>query len=130
MTETIIFNKVAERLLLEYDNIFVSSEYVAAPPSFPAVSIEISDSYPERSGITLGFDDEQERLMITVNAYSDLAEGKTDQVKSIMKTVTAEMKQMFFTKTTQTPVPNAQDRSIYRETARYTRIVGGGENLE
>lgn len=130
MTETIIFNKVAERLLLEYDNIFVSSEYVAAPPSFPAVSIEISDSYPERSGITLGFDDEQERLMITVNAYSDLAEGKTDQVKSIMKTVTAEMKQIYFTKTTQTPVPNAQDRSIYRETARYTRIVGGGENLE
>ena len=130
MTETIIFNKVAERLLLEYDNIFVSSEYVAAPPSFPAVSIEISDSYPERSGITLGFDDEQERFMITVNAYSDLAEGKTDQVKSIMKTVTAEMKQMYFTKTTQAPVPNAQDRSIYRETARYTRIIGGGENLE
>lgn len=130
MTETIIFNKVAERLLLEYDNIFVSSEYVAVPPSFPAVSIEISDCYPERSGITLGFDDEQERLMITVNAYSDLAEGKTEQVKSIMKTVTAEMKQMFFTKTTQTPVPNAQDRSIYRETARYTRIIGGGENLE
>jgi hypothetical protein len=130
MTETIIFNRIAERLLIEYDNIFVSSEYVAVPPSFPAVSIEISDSYPEKNGITLGFDDEQERFMITVNAYSDLAEGKTEQVKSIMKTVTAEMKQMYFTKTTQIPVPNAQDRSIYRETARYTRIIGGGENLE
>jgi hypothetical protein len=130
MTETIIFNRIAERLLIEYDNIFVSSEYVAVPPSFPAVSVEISDSYPERNGITLGFDDEQERFMITVNAYSDLAEGKTEQVKSIMKTVTAEMKQMYFTKTTQIPVPNAQDRSIYRETARYTRIIGGGENLE
>lgn len=130
MTETIIFNRIAERLLLEYDNIFVSSEYVAAPPSFPAVSIEISDCYPERNGITLGFDDEQERFMITVNAYSDLADGKTDQVKNIMKTVTAEMKQMYFTKTTQIPVPNAQDRSIYRETARYTRVIGGGENLE
>ena len=130
MTEIIIFNRIAERLLLEYDNIFVSSEYVAAPPSFPAVSIEVSDCYPERKGITLGLDDEQERFMITVNAYSDLADGKTDQVKNIMKTVTAEMKQMYFIKTTQTPVPNAQDRSIYRETARYTRIVGGGENLE
>ena len=130
MTETIIFNRIAERLLIEYDNIFVSSEYVAVPPSFPAVSIEISDSYPERNGITLGFDDEQERFMITVNAYSDLSEGKTEQVRSIMKTVTAEMKQMYFTKTTQIPVPNAQDRSIYRETARYTRIIGGGENLE
>lgn len=130
MTETIIFNRVAERLLIEYENIFVSSEYVPIPPSFPAVSIEITDSYPEKEGISLSFDDEQERYMITVNAYSDLAENKTEQVRSILRTVTNEMKQMFFIKTTQIPVPNAQDKSIYRESARYTRIIGGGENLE
>lgn len=130
MTETIIFNRVAERLLTEYENIFVSSEYVSIPPSFPAVSVEITDSYPDRGGITLGFDDEQERYMITVNAYSDLAENKTEQVRSILHTVTNEMKQMFFIKTTQAPVQNAQDRSIYREVARYTRVIGGGENLE
>lgn len=130
MTETIIFNRVAERLLIEYENIFVSSEYVPIPPSFPAVSIEIADSYPEKEGISLSFDDEQERYVITVNAYSDLAEEKTEQVKSILRTVTNEMKQMFFIKTTQIPVPNAQDKSIYREAARYTRVIGGGENLE
>lgn len=129
MIGTIIVDRLAERLYEEIDSIFVSAEYVPSPPSLPAVFVEISDCYPERNGITLGFDDEQERYVVTINAYSNLAEGKTEQVRQIMRIVAEEMKKMRFIKTTQIPVDNAQDRSIYRETARFTRIIGGGENF-
>jgi hypothetical protein len=62
-------------------------------------------------------------LMYQVDVYSNRVYGKKTECRKIMAEIDDAMAGMGFTRTTMTPVPNMNDATIYRLTARYTVLA-------
>lgn len=115
--ENEIFTELATALRAKYEDIFVSGEYVLAPPKFPAVSIEEADNYTATSEVDSGGDNFSV-VMYEINVYTNKTVGKKSQAKEIMALIDSTLTGRNFTRVSSTPVPN-MDGSIYRITARY-----------
>ena len=121
--ENEIFNNVAVALRSAYQGISIYGEYVESPSSFPSVSLVEDDNSEIVSNTTLYRNPETaSNLMYTANVYSNLKTGKKAQAKAIMDVVDAQMRNMGFSRTMRSQLPNV-DRTIYRVTARYTRTI-------
>lgn len=121
--ENSVFNTVANALRANFTDISVYSERVESPSSFPSVTIVEDDNY--RPSGTVSFTKEppmSANLTYTVEIYSNLRTGKKAQAKEIREVVDAAMRDMCFEQTYSNPTPNV-DRTIYRYTVRYTRLV-------
>lgn len=119
--ENQVFNYVTNALRAVYgDDISISGEYVEVPERFPFVSLVEDDN----SSVVTTLDRQLEtvaNLMYTANVYSNLKTGKKSQAKAILDIVDASMMELGFTRTMRNQLPNI-DRTIYRVTARYTKI--------
>lgn len=121
--ENEVYTRIAEALRAKFQDIHLSGEYVHAPSEFPHVSITQSDSsiVSERtSGNT-----EMAQVMFEINIYSNKAEGKKTEYKSIMKVIDDVMFSMNFKRLALTPVPNMEDATIYRLVSRYRAMTDG-----
>lgn len=122
--ENQVFNYVANALRAEYgvNNISVYGEYVEAPEKFPSVSLVEDDNSSVSETVTLArMPETAANLMYTANVYSNLKSGKKSQAKEIMDIIDSKMIELGFTRTMRSQLPNV-DRTIYRVTARYTKI--------
>ena len=61
--EAKIFDPIATALRAEFDGIYVTGEYVDAPPSFPAVSIIEADNYMDTERMSSQCDEEYSVVM-------------------------------------------------------------------
>ena len=121
--ENIVFNYVANALRAEFPGISVYGEVVETPSSFPSVSLVEDDNSEIATNKTLGRLPETAcNLMYTANVYSNLKTGKKAQAKAIMDVIDTWMHHMGFERTMRSQLPNV-DRTIYRVTARYTKIM-------
>ena len=121
--ENEVFNRVAQALRNNFAGISVYGERVETPSSFPSVTIVEDDNY--RPSGTVSFTKEppmSASLMYTVEIYSNLRTGKKAQAKQIREVIDGVMNDMAFEQTYSYPTPNV-DRTIYRYTLRYTRII-------
>lgn len=120
--ENDIYTAVATALRTAHSGIFVTSEYVNAPPSFPAVSIiENGNSVVQRYR-TLNIENAVS-VMYEVNVYSNKASGKKSEAKAIADTVDTAFASIGFTRTMRNQVTNLNDASIYRIVCRYEAII-------
>ena len=121
--ESSVFNYVANALRDKYgNNISIYGEYVEVPEQFPSVSLVEDDNASIPSTMTLArLPETAASLMYTANVYSNLKTGKKSQAKEIMDILDAKMIELGFTRTMRSQLPNV-DRTIYRVTARYTKI--------
>jgi len=122
--ENLIFSKIAAVLRAAYSGIFVTGENVAAPSSFPAVSIVEADNSLYARTKDLAGNENHSVLMYEINCYSNLSSGKKAQCKSIMALVDTEMQKLGFVRVGRSPMelPNA-DVSKYRMNARYRGVI-------
>ena len=120
-----VFTIIATALRNEYgaDNIFVTGEYVAQPPKFPAVMIVQMDNSIHQRAMDTASVEHAVDVMYQVDVYSNLQKGKKKQAKDILESVDAQFAQMRFIRTYKNPVPNMNDATIYRMTARYKRLI-------
>ena len=120
--ENDIYTAVATELRTAHPGIFVTSEYVNAPPSFPAVSIiENGNSVVQRYR-TLNIENAVS-VMYEVNVYSNKASGKKSEAKAIAETLDNVFASIGFTRTMRNQVANLNDASIYRIVCRYEAII-------
>lgn len=121
--ENEVYTKVATVLRTEFQGINLSGEYVNAPSSFPHVSFVLSDN----TVVKRYTDDTHEmaHVMFEVNVYSNKGNGKKTECKKIMKKIDDVMFSINFRRTAYTPVPNMENASIYRLTARYEANTDG-----
>ena len=121
--ENEVFNTVANALRVVYPDISIYGEYVETPSVFPAVTLVEDDNSEIEGNKTLTREPElASQLMYTANAYSNLKTGKKEQAKAIMNIIDEQMRNMGFIRTMRSQLPNV-DRTIYRVTARYTRVM-------
>lgn len=123
-----VYTRVAEMLRAEFPGISVASEYVKSPSAFPHVSITMSDNYtiPEQQDSSMT--ENMVTAMFTVNCYSNRTSGKKTECKKIMAAVNDLLCRMNFRRLVMTPVPNMEDATIYRITARY-RVATDGKHF-
>ena len=122
--ESEVFSTVVTALRAEFTGIFVSGEAVAAPSSFPAVTIVEQDNSTHQRSLDSSGKENHAVLMYEINAFSNLGSGKKKQTRAIMAIIDDEMQDMGFVRVGSGPmtVPNA-DASIYRIVARYRGTI-------
>ena len=127
--ENQIFGKIFTALHAEFDPIFVYGEYVKAPASFPAVSIEERGNSAYQRTQDSGSLENHASLMYEVNVYSNKQKGKKSQCKEIFKIIDNEFQKLGFTRTLKEPIPNLESGTIYRMIGRYTAVVAVGGTI-
>ena len=121
--ENEVFTKVKNKLTTDLgsDKVFVTGEYTPTPPFLPCVFISEADNF------NAGFDGCNHEIvtgvMYEVEVYSNKQNGKKAEAKSIMAIVDGVMTPLGFRRTLLQQVPNMQDATIFRLTARYTAAV-------
>ena len=121
--ENEVYTRIARVLREKFPGINIAGEYVKAPSGFPHVSITQSDNSVVSEKITGSA--EMAQVMFEINVYSNKAEGKKAECKSIMKVIDDVMFSMNFKRQALTPVPNLEDATIYRLVARYRVMTDG-----
>lgn len=126
--ESKVYTPIAVALRDAFSGIFVSGEYVKAPSSFPHVSLVEMDNYTSVDRLDTADEERFSTLMYEVNVYSNKTSGKKSECKKIIGFIDDLMYKMNFKRLSLAPVPNMDDATIYRMTARY-RVETDGENF-
>lgn len=126
--ETEVFSTVATALRAEFSGIFVAGEAVAAPSSFPAVTLVEDDNSTYQRSLDSSGQENHAQLMYSCNIYSNKSAGKKAECKAILAVIDAEMFGMGFVRVGSSPMemPNA-NQTIYRMVARYKATVSTGK---
>lgn len=126
--ENQVYAPIAEALREQFSGIRVSGEYVKAPSGFPYVSIVEQDNYQTETHLTTSEAEGYATLMYEVNVYSNKATGKKSQCREIISVIDQMFYGLNFKRISLSPIPNLEDATIYRLTARY-RVETDGTNL-
>jgi len=126
--ESKVYTPIAVALRDAFSGIFVSGEYVKAPSSFPHVSLVEMDNYTSADRLDTADEERFSTLMYEVNVYSNKTSGKKSECKKIIGFIDDLMYKMNFKRLSLAPVPNMDDATIYRMTARYS-VETDGENF-
>lgn len=127
--ETELFNDVAREVREYYPNIYMTGEYVKSPPSFPAASLVEMDNTVYENSQTSSENENHATLMYEVNVYSNKTKGKKTECKEIISLIDAEMTSLGFSRIMLQPIPNMDDATIYRMTARYRAVVSKDKKI-
>lgn len=121
--ENEVYTRIARVLRDKFPGINIAGEYVNAPSSFPHVSITQSDNSVVSEQMTGSA--EMAQVMFEINIYSNKADGRKTECKSIAKVIDDVMFRMNFKRMALTPIPNMEDATIYRIVARYRAMTDG-----
>lgn len=123
--ENRVFTPIAQAVRAEFSGASVTGEYVRAPSRFPHVSITESDNYMTLQHLDSADAEKYATIMYEINVYSNKASGKKSEAKAIMALIDQMMYSLNFVRIAMTPVPNLEDSTIYRITARYRAETDG-----
>lgn len=126
--ENELYTVIASSLRSQYPGIFVSGETVLAPAQFPCVSIEETDNYSYRNSQDSGSNENHANLMYEINVYTNKAQGKKSECKTIFNTVDEIFTNIGFTRTMKRPV-SMDDSTKYRLIGRYTATVSKNKTI-
>ena len=121
--ENEIFNDVSTKVRTSVTDVYMSGEYVKVPPYFPAVFLIEMDNTPVVATQTSTEMENHSTLMYEVNVYSNKKTGKKTECKKIITLIDEAMSALGFTRIMLQPIPNMDDATIYRMTARYRAVV-------
>ena len=121
--ENEVYTRIARVLRDKFPGINIAGEYVNAPSSFPHVSITQSDNSVVSEQMTGSA--EMAQVMFEINIYSNKADGRKTECKSIAKVIDDVMFKMNFKRMALTPIPNMEDATIYSIVARYRVMTDG-----
>lgn len=123
--ENQIFKIVYDAVAAYDSDIYVTKEKSVAPPSFPAVYVEQTDSYnPPEYGMVSSYEEVAARVVTTVEVYSAKPSGKRQEAKSILTVVDDALRRNGFRRTTQNylDLTDNNNTAIIRLLARYERL--------
>lgn len=125
--ETMVFGLVSRELRGKFKGIYVTGEYVKAPPRFPCVTVIEMDNSVYTKSQSSGAIENHVSVTYEVNVYSNKSEGKKAECKAIVKCVDDIFLDNGFQRVMNQPIPNEAEATIYRIVARYRAIVSKNE---
>lgn len=126
--ESQVFDTIARSLRISFPGIFVTGEKVAAPKTYPCVSIEEADNYAYSRTQDGSQSENHARLMYEVQVFSNKTNGKKSQCKAIFEAVDSKFSEMGFVRKTKQPVP-MDDAKSYQLIGRYEAIASQNQTI-
>lgn len=123
--ETPLFNHIASSLRKQFPGIAVSGEYVNAPSKFPYASIVEQDNFMSPDKLDSSAEERYATVMYQVDVYSNKSGTKKSEARKIIGFIDRLFFSKNFTRLSLNPVPNLENATIYRLTARYTAETDG-----
>lgn len=123
--ESLVFTPIAQAVRAQFTGANVTGEYVREPPKFPHVSLVESDNYISIRHRDNSKTEKYATVMYEVNVYSNKTGGKKTEARAILSLIDEMMCALNFTRIAMTPVPNLENSTIYRLTARYRAETDG-----
>lgn len=124
-----IYTQLYHRLRADFPDIYVANEYLFTTAHFPCVTVEETDNFTFENTQTNQLYENHGVLVYDINVYSNLKSGRKSECRRIINRVDDEMQKMGFTRIFLNPVPNEQDATIYRMTARYRAVVANDKTI-
>lgn len=121
--ENEVYTRVRERVLETFPDASVDGTYQPVPSGFPHVSIYQNDSYTPNEYLDSATYAKFEAVMFEVQVYSNKTGTKKQECKRLMDIIDTVMQEMNMRRSSLVPVPNLNDASIYRLTARYEGLI-------
>lgn len=121
--ENQVFQTIADAFRAEYPNGFISAEYVSKPSEFPAVFVMEMDNSVFLPGRDSADIENFANVMYQIDAYSNKNMGKKAECKRIIALIDKQFARLGFTRMFLNPIPNMDNATIYRITARYRAVV-------
>lgn len=126
--ENEVYTMVAQALRTEFTGIDVASEYTPVPAAFPHVSVYMADNYTELRDQTNDTEESLAVMMFQVDVYSNKAQGKKTECKTITKFISDLLFAHNFNRSSTIPTPNLNDATIFRLTSRF-RVASDGTHF-
>lgn len=123
--ENLVFDTVFNGVRTVYPTMEVNKGFIEETATFPCVIIRETDNVPVESTNTDDCAENYTRLTYQVDVYSNKAGTARSECKKILDLVDGLMQSMKFRRT-HTNEPLNISRTIFRQYARYTVIVGKG----
>lgn len=124
-----VSEKVYEKFSEKYPDLFITSEYVKSPPSFPCVSLVEMDNAVLRSSQTSTGCENHVVVMYELSVYSNKAVGSKAECKEIVAFIDEILMGLNFTRTMLEPIPNLDDATIYRMLGRYRAVISKNNTI-
>lgn len=124
--ESKVFNTIAKSLRTSFPGIFVTGEKIAAPKSYPCVSIEEADNYAYSRTQDSSQSENHASLMYEVQVFSNKTNGKKTECKTIFAAVDNKFNELGFVRKTKQPIP-MDDAKSYQLFGRYEAVVSQEE---
>lgn len=121
--ESEVFDRISKAVRNKYPNAFMTGEYVATPPQFPAIALVEMDNSAYRRTQTSDNIENHAELLYELDICSNKKIGKKSECKAIAALVDEEMAALGFSRTMLQPIPNLEDASIYRMKGRYRGVA-------
>lgn len=123
--EAAVYSPIAKAIRAQFPGSDVQSEYVKKPAKLPHITIIETDNYMSLNRRDTSDTERYSTVMYEVNVYSNKSTGKKTECRQIMGLIDHMMYARNFTRLSMTPVPNLEDATIYRITARYRAETDG-----
>lgn len=120
--ENDIYNYVSKAIKEQFPKTYTASDYLLAPPQFPAVSIVEADNYVLERMRTVKIENAV-RVMYECNVFSNKAAGNKAEAKAIASVMDTAFETIGFTRTMREQVANYNDATIYRIVCRYEGTI-------
>lgn len=127
--ENKVINTVMDAFEAAGKSIYVTSEYIDRPPSFPACFImqtsntPLEDTFDERVG------ENHVTVRFRIELYSNKKSQPKTELRTLFQIADDAMQGMKFTRTTYNYLPN-YDRTVVRLRADYYAIVGRPQTID
>ena len=127
-THDAIYTYVADAVDTTSRPVYCVGVYEPTPSDFPCAYIHETDHRPMQSAVTLTMTDDQLIKSWEVQVFSNKRNGALAECYDIIADAEIAFKQLYFIETSCSQVQNI-DPSVTRVVARFTRVVGGEDQM-
>lgn len=118
--ENFLFTRVKNAL---QKSVNCGTEYPNRQGTFPFLTLSVIDNSVFERFIDSARLENAAEFTVEVNVFSNKSAGKKEECKKIMREADLVLEELNLTRTMCQPMPNLQDATIYRMTARYKGIA-------
>lgn len=118
-----VFNFISTPVKAEFPEIYLTDIYSRTPSRFPAATIIEVDNTTHEATLDSSTVEHHSSVVYEVNVYSNKVRGKKNECRAIMTLIDNLMVKLGFNRTMLQPIPNMDDSTIFRMTARYRAVV-------
>ena len=123
--ENLVFDTVYNGVTAIYPNMQITKGFIEETAKYPCIVVRETNNVPVQSMNTDDCAENYTRLTYQIDIYSDKAGTQRSECRELLKLVDGIMQGMKFRRTHMNEPLNIK-RSIFRQYARYSVIVGKG----